>query len=297
VVSLPVAGSFLAPPVSAADRPNAENSSGALIGQALCRRREVADAPAGALHPISARLKEEAAASTAAVWQRAALWVMPAAGVAEGRLLATMDTADVVAMLGGFASWGMGSIFSGSSAAPSKKTLAWGCATMTRVGGEAGGGTADGVTWLGAGTTPGFGITLVEGLSNTGAGAAIDCWVGGRTGKRGDVLVAGLAPVRVGALGGSWGIAPEGGCDKFGIGLVTAVDQAGGIVCGGNCCVPPGPVICKVVAAEILGRGVILVEAGLSGLGGRLIRRVSRCGCEAFVSLGGGVGGGESAMS
>jgi hypothetical protein len=34
----------------------------------------------------------------------------------------------------------------------------------------------------------------------------------------------------------------------------------------------------SVVAAEILGRGVILVEAGFSGRGGRLIRNVSRFG-------------------
>ncbi|HUB66621.1 MAG TPA: hypothetical protein VL981_03960 [Candidatus Methylacidiphilales bacterium] len=194
----------------------------------------------------------------------------------------------------------MGSTFSGSSAPLSKKTLAWGCATITRVGGEAGGGTASVPAWPGnagtdTGVTPGFWITLVDGLSNTMGDVAADCWVGGRGGKRGDVLVPGLAPVRVGALGGSWGIAPEGGCDRLGIGLVTAVDQVGGIVWGGNCCVPPGPVICKVVAAEIFGRAVILVEAGLSGLGGRLIRSVSRCG--DFVSLGGGVGGGESAMS
>jgi hypothetical protein len=54
------------------------------------------------------------------------------------------------------------------------------------------------------------------------------------------------------------------------------VDHAGGTVGTG---VGSGvPVIGKVVAAEIFGRGVIFVEAGLSGRGGRLMRNVSRCG-------------------
>ena len=69
-------------------------------------------------------------------------------------------------------------------------------------------------------------------------------------------------------------MAPEGARDKLGIGLVTAVDQAGGTVGTGVGSIVP--LMGRVVAAEILGRGVILVDAGLSGRGGRLMRRVSR---------------------
>ncbi|HZZ56506.1 MAG TPA: hypothetical protein VFE31_01660 [Opitutaceae bacterium] len=82
--------------------------------------------------------------------------------------------------------------------------------------------------------------------------------------------------------------------EMLGIGLVTAVDQAGGTpgvfgagsswleVCIGS-----------VVAAETFGRGVgvILPVAGFSGRGGRLMRSVSRFG--AFGSLPSGV---ESAI-
>lgn len=66
-----------------------------------------------------------------------------------------------------------------------------------------------------------------------------------------------------------------------GIGLVTAVDQAGGelVVGTGSNCVEV--LIGIVVAAEILGRGVagvIFDEDGLRGRGGRLMRSVSRLG-------------------
>lgn len=68
---------------------------------------------------------------------------------------------------------------------------------------------------------------------------------------------------------------PEGGRDeRFGIGLVTAVDHAG----AAGLPVWPAGLIGSVVAAEIFGRGVIFVEAGLRGRGGRLIRKVSRLG-------------------
>ncbi len=76
-------------------------------------------------------------------------------------------------------------------------------------------------------------------------------------------------------MGGSCGIAPEGARDKFGIGFVTAVDQAGGTEGVGVSSEPPESG--RVVAAETFGRGVILVEAGFNGLGGRLMRSVSRC--------------------
>ena len=50
-----------------------------------------------------------------------------------------------------------------------------------------------------------------------------------------------------------------------------------------------------VVAAEIFGRGVILVEAGLRGRGGRLIRKVSLFGVfESGLSEDGGLA--ESAI-
>lgn len=59
-----------------------------------------------------------------------------------------------------------------------------------------------------------------------------------------------------------------------GIGLVTAVAQAAGIS------IWLDALIGSVVAAEIFGRtaGTILVEAGFSGRGGRLMRSVSRLG-------------------
>ena len=113
-------------------------------------------------------------------------------------------------------------------------------------------------------------------------------------------MAVGGAPVRGGADGrggtASLGAGVEGGvafAEMLGIGLVTAVDQAGGTletgagsswldVCMGN-----------VVAAETFGRGVgvIFPVAGFSGRGGRLIRSVSRFG--AFGSLPSGV---ESAI-
>jgi len=109
-------------------------------------------------------------------------------------------------------------------------------------------------------------------------------------GKSGVVLACGGEPVKGGAEG-LWGMAPEGGRETLGIGLVTAVDHAG---------VPDGTdskelEVFKgsVVAAEILGRaaGAILVDAGLSGRGGRLIRSVSR-----FGVLGSEPGEAESAI-
>jgi hypothetical protein len=104
-------------------------------------------------------------------------------------------------------------------------------------------------------------------------------------GKSGVVLACGGAPVKAGAagrcgFGGSW---PEGGREMVGIGLVTAAAQAGGTpglgVAGTGVGSKRGaPSIGSVVAADTFGRGVILVEAGFNGLGGRLMRRVSRLG-------------------
>jgi len=102
-------------------------------------------------------------------------------------------------------------------------------------------------------------------------------------------LACGGAPVNGGAEGFCVNV-PDGGRRELGIGFVTAVDHAG---------VPPvwgvgsrevEALIGNVVAAEMLGRGAgtILVDAGFSGRGGRLMRNVSRFG--AFGS------GAESAI-
>jgi len=98
-------------------------------------------------------------------------------------------------------------------------------------------------------------------------------------GKRGVVLALGGAPVNGGAEG-LGGRGSEGTFETLGIGLVTAVDQAGGAADVGVGSSWPVVLIGNVVAAEIFGRGVGLIfeESGLSGRGGRLIRRVSRLG-------------------
>jgi hypothetical protein len=70
----------------------------------------------------------------------------------------------------------------------------------------------------------------------------------------------------------------------LGIGLVTAVDQAGGTFETGTGVGSSWLDVCigSVLAAETFGRGVgfglIFDEAGLSGRGGRLMRSVSRFG-------------------
>jgi hypothetical protein len=82
--------------------------------------------------------------------------------------------------------------------------------------------------------------------------------------------------------------------ERLGIGLVTAVDQAGATVVGGVGSNWLDVLIGNVVAADTFGRGWgdILAEAGLRGRGGRLIRSVSRFG--AFGSEPSGVA--ESAI-
>jgi hypothetical protein len=109
-------------------------------------------------------------------------------------------------------------------------------------------------------------------------------------GKRGVVFALAGEPVRGGAEG--FGVSDcDGGRATVGIGLVTAVDQAG--VVAGTGSMELEVFKGSVVAAEILGRaaGVIFVEAGLSGRGGKLIRKVSRLG-----ALGSEPGEAESAI-
>jgi hypothetical protein len=88
-------------------------------------------------------------------------------------------------------------------------------------------------------------------------------------------------------------MAPDAGRDTLGIGLVTAVDQEGRPGAWGAGSIWLDVLRGSVVAAEMLGRaaGAILVEAGFSGRGGRLIRKVSR-----FGALGSGPGLAESAI-
>ena len=94
----------------------------------------------------------------------------------------------------------------------------------------------------------------------------------------------GGAPLRGGAegFGDDWEVMfeLEVSFETLGMGLVTAVDQAGGTFVTGAGSKWPEVRIGSVVAAEMFGRGVgvILVEAGLRGRGGRLMRRVSRLG-------------------
>ena len=79
----------------------------------------------------------------------------------------------------------------------------------------------------------------------------------------------------------------------LGIGLVTAVDHAGGTLVTGAGSSWPEVFIGRVLAAETFGRGVtIFDEAGFRGRGGRLMRSVSRFG--AFGSEPSGVA--ESAI-
>jgi len=180
--------------------------------------------------------------------------------------------------------WGMGSTCGWTSTLPlCTKTLAWGLATITR-----GGGTVtrpDEVVNSAAGLGAG---SLVDG----GRGTACD---GDFWGKRGVVFAVAGEPVRGGAegLGGVGGVFVVA-FEILGMGLVTAVDHAGGALDVGAGSSWDELCIGSVVAAETLGRGVgvILAEAGLSGRGGRLMRRVSRLG--AFGSDPSGVA--ESAI-
>jgi hypothetical protein len=132
----------------------------------------------------------------------------------------------------------------------------------------------------------GVGVILRVGVSDSGvpAGRVVDV-AGGEgffCGKRGVVFKM-EGESATGGAEGFGGNGTEGGFERLGIGLVTAVDQAGGTLGTGASSNWSDALRGRVVAAEIFGRGVgmILVEAGLSGLGGRLMRNVSR-----FAALG-----------
>ena len=135
-------------------------------------------------------------------------------------------------------------------------------------------------------STPGLGTTVVIGCSASGGSLVTPKLAGGAgffCGNKGVVLALAGAPVIGGAEGlGVGGGEPDAGftMPAPGIGLVTAVDQAGGVVGVGVSSIWLEEDIGRVVAADTFGRGAgaIFVEAGLSGLGGRLIRRVSRFG-------------------
>jgi len=103
----------------------------------------------------------------------------------------------------------------------------------------------------------------------------------GFCGKRGVVFALAGAPVSGGAEGrGGSCVTGVVSFDMLGIGLVTAVDQAGGRLLAGAGSNWPEVLIGSVEAADTLGRGVgvIFDVAGLSGRGGRLMRKVSRLG-------------------
>jgi hypothetical protein len=166
--------------------------------------------------------------------------------------------------------------------------------------GGTGRGAADGVTAAGGGT--GAGATGGGAACGGRGGVAPSTGTlpdGGLSGKRGVVFAVGGAPVSGGADGFAGGASEgvgAGGAVTFamvGIGLVTAVDQAGGTFVAGAGSSWLEVCIGSVVAAEMFGRGVgvIFPVAGFKGRGGRLMRRVSRFG--AFGSLPSGV---ESAI-
>jgi hypothetical protein len=144
-------------------------------------------------------------------------------------------------------------------------------------------------------------MDLVIGRSIAGGGLVKPSvgtgWDAGFCGKSGVVFALAGDPVSGGAegFGGGWGVTAEVSFATVGMGLVTAVDQAGGTFVTGAGSNWLEVVIGSVVAAETFGRGVgvIFCEAGLRGRGGRLMRRVSRLG--AFGSVPSGVA--ESAIS
>jgi len=207
----------------------------------------------------------------------------------------------VLGRAGPFVVWAMGCKSGGGSTRPLvTKTLAWGLATITRGGAATPGlGTNEVVVSAvlpGNVTSTGrlarrMGAVLEEGGAPVNGGAIVllpgNCVVWTFAGE----------PVTGGALGmgggmGLAGMEPEGGRVILGMGLVTAVDQAGGTD-GAGAGVMPEASMGIVVAAEIFGRGVIEVEAGLSGRGGRLMRNVWRFGALGSFPAGGGT---ESAM-
>ena len=151
------------------------------------------------------------------------------------------------------------------------------------------------------GVSPAPGVAPVSGGALGNSGAAVPLLIPRvgmlsvlRWGKRGVVLAAGGEPVKGGAAGrvgggGRVGTDPDpdaGGRNAAGIGLVMAVDQEGGTPWAGTGARFDGGrmaagFIGSVVAAEMLGRGAIGAALGLSGRGGKLMRRVSRFGGSA----------------
>jgi hypothetical protein len=134
----------------------------------------------------------------------------------------------------------------------------------------------------------GTGLELVTGVGGGSGGftGALDGtgvgWVA-LCGKRGVVFALAGEPVSGGAtgLGCGCGVKPEETLPALlGIGFVTAVDQAGGTLGTGVGSNWVDVLIGSVDAAETFGRagGVIFVDIGLSGRGGRLMRKVSRFG-------------------
>jgi hypothetical protein len=219
-------------------------------------------------------------------------------------VLPTATSCCVEGKEGGLERCGTVSTPSGTSIRPLfTKTLALGLATMTRGCGRAtrpdsdfnSVATGSGVTGWGAGGTRGA-------RAGAGAGALLmlsgaTSWDGGFCGKRGVVLALAGEPLMGGAdgfCGGGGGVELGATFEMLGMGLVTAVDQAGGTFVTGAGSIWLDVLIGSVVAAEMLGRGVgmIFPDAGLSGRGGRLMRSVSRFG--AFESDPSGVG--ESAI-
>jgi hypothetical protein len=212
----------------------------------------------------------------------------------------TVGSDCVAGSAGGLALWEMGSSTSPSSTFPLRtKTFALGFATTTRGGavmilpeGEVSGAPV-------SGGAAGAAVPLLVPRAGDDAPSGLRC------GKSGVVFAAGGAPVRGGAadfLGGSAegplavvaGIMePDGGREMLLIGLVTAVDQAGGTLDIGAGVSPGGRMaagfIGSVVAAEMFGRGGMVAEAGLSGRGGKAMRSVSRFGgfCSGFSDSGG----------
>jgi collagen type VII alpha len=207
----------------------------------------------------------------------------------------TVGSVCVAGSAGGRASWEIGSSNSPSSTLPLfTKTFALGFATTTRGGaailpeGEVAGAPV-------TGGAAGAAVPLLAPRTWVGAASGLRC------GKSGVVFAAGGAPVSGGAAGllggsavGADAIEPEGGREIVLIGLVTAVDQAGGTLEIGAGVIPgertAAGFIGRVVAAEIFGRGAGMeIEAGLSGRGGNAMRRVSRFGgfCSGFSGSGG----------
>jgi collagen type I alpha len=207
----------------------------------------------------------------------------------------TVGSVCVAGSAGGRALWEIGSSNSPSSTLPlCTKTFALGFATTTRGGavilpeGDVAGAPV-------SGGAAGAAVPLLAPRTWEGAASGLRC------GKSGVVFAAGGAPVSGGAAGlwggsavGAGAMEPDGGRETVLIGLVTAVDHAGGTLEIGAGVIPGERIaagfIGRVVAAEIFGRGAgMVVEAGLSGRGGNAMRRVSRFGgfCSGFSDSGG----------